>query len=338
MWRNGFLFRSSSETWPVGGEFVGVAMQTTRTREQLPAETLGPRLRAGAGVGARRIARTILAHLPRNRPYDFLHALMYFVYAHGRLPRRSSGLLNDYLFFMKTGGALADPLRQITTDKIYAKYFIDGLAGRKVTPETYAVFDSVEEIRPGDLPYRCVLKPAHAMNQLTVYLDGSDARMSEADYATLRRGLALDGYRQSREANYRHLKPRILCEELIGDRESRIEYKLLCYRGAVKLFFTAHDGPEPGIRCLNFYDRRGNMLDVVMNGRRRSEPRPLPGRFAEMCEVAERIAAHFEFVRVDFYLTDKRIYVGELTHCHNAANGRFRTLEEEREVSRILFG
>lgn len=298
---------------------------------------------AGAALGiadaaARRAGRALLRRLPRGRPFDFLHALAYFTYAHRRLPRRDSGLLNDYLFFMKTGAALTDPLREITTDKVHAKHFIDGFAGRRVTPETYAVFDSLEEIRRRDLPDRCVLKPAHAMNQIAVFLDGPDVPISEADRATLRRGLALDGYRQSREANYRHLKPRILCEELIGDRESRIEYKLFCYRGAAKLFFTACNAPEPGIRILDFYDMQGNMLDVVMNDRRRGEPRPLPARFPEMRDVAERIAAHFEFVRVDFYLTDERIYVGELTHCHNSANGRFRTLEEEREVSRLLFG
>ena len=52
----------------------------------------------------------------------------------------------------------------------------------------------------------------------------------------------------------------------------------------------------------------------------------------------EKIAQHFDLVRVDLYRRGDKIYVGELTHCHNQAHGRFETIEQEEAFSRILFG
>ena len=90
------------------------------------------------------------------------------------------------MFFLKNSNDMADALRQITSDKVYAKFFIDQVVGRKVTPETYAVFTSVEDIRRSKLPDRCVLKPAHGSGSI-VFLEDPDAEISEADYEKLRR-------------------------------------------------------------------------------------------------------------------------------------------------------
>ena len=245
--------------------------------------------------------------------------------------------MNDYLFFMKINGTLDDALIRATTDKVYSKYFIDGIVNRKITPETYAVFNSIDAIRRGDLPDRCVLKPAHGNGQLVVFLEGADSEISEADYAKLRRGLALDVYRESREGNYKQLKKRILCEELIGNAAERIEYKFICYQGVSKIVYTAYTDVVTGNRLHNYYDRHWNRLGAMQIEYPLGEYRPMPECFHEMLDIVERLAAHFELVRVDLYWTPDRLYVGELTHCHQAANGRFTTLEHEKLLSAIVF-
>ena len=286
---------------------------------------------------ARAAAKRLLARLPHTPAFDYLHALAYFLYAHRRWPRRGSGLLNDYLFFLKTGPEMREPLRRITSDKVYAKHFIDGVLGRKATPETHAVFETVDAIRRAELPARCILKPAHGAHYVVVLPDAGTA-LTEADRERLRRGLATDPYRENREANYRGLRRRIICEELVTGGEIIRDYKLFCYRGRMRVVYVCHrrlgsDAPF----AQNFYDRDWTPVDITHNYRAAGPLEERPTRLGEMIGMAEALGAHFELVRVDMYVDGDRIHVGELTHCHNQGNAAFGSLAEERELSRILF-
>ena len=50
---------------------------------------------------------------------------------------------------------------------------------------------------------------------------------------------------------------------------------------------------------------------------------PLPPQLAEMIGVAEELARPFEFLRVDFYLVDGKLYIGELTNYPGAGFEKF---------------
>lgn len=279
--------------------------------------------------------KRLLRLLPHTRRGDFLHMLVFFVYAQRRLPRRGSGLFNDWQFFLKTGGELTDPLRQVTSDKVTAKLVIDQLAGRPVTPRTYAVFSSVEEIERAPLPGPCVLKPAHASGYV-VFVEDPARGLTEAERGRLRQALAADLYAETREINYKYLRRRIICEELIAPPERIKDYKVLCFEGAVRLIQV--DWDRHGAHRQNFYDRDWRPIHITYNDNPPGPWEPEPAAFAEMKALCERIARHFGWVRIDLYLEGDRLYVGELTHCHNQAHGVFGSREQERAFSRILFG
>lgn len=276
----------------------------------------------------------LLRFLPRTRMFDFLHTLIFFIYAQKRIPRRNSGLFNDYMFYLKNSDDMADALRQITSDKVYAKLFIDQIVGRKVTPETYAVFTSVDDIRRSELPDRCVLKAAHATGAI-VFLEGPDAEISEADREKLRSALALDLYRENREINYKNLRKRIICEELINGEVTVKDYKLFCYKGMLK-FIQVNYGRHNDLD-FNFYDSQWNRMNVIYGNYPTGEWEDIPNKFTLMREITEKIARHFESVRVDLYIKSDRVYVGEITHCHVQANGVFGSIEHERTISRVFF-
>jgi hypothetical protein len=280
------------------------------------------------------VLKSLLRFLPRTRMFDFLHSLIFFIYAQKRIPRRNSGLFNDYMFYLRNSGDMADALRQITSSKVYAKFFIDQVVGRKVTPETYAVFTSVEDIRRSELPDRCVLKPAHAAGAV-VFLEGSDAEISEADYEKLRRALAFDVYTETREINYKNLRKQIICEELIDDAATIKDYKLFYYNG--KLKFIQVNAGRHGVLDFNFYDNQWNRINVTYNNCPTGEWEIIPDNFGLMCEIAGKIAQHFESARIDLYTKGDRVYVGEITHCHNQGNGIFGSIEQERTISQVFF-
>jgi len=65
---------------------------------------------------------------------------------------------------------------------------------------------------------------------------------------------------------------------------------------------------------------------------------PRPDCLPELLDVAERLSARFDFVRVDFYIDEGWIYAGEITHCSMSAAEQFGSLEEEAHLSKVIFG
>lgn len=225
--------------------------------------------------------------------------------------------------------------RRITLAKVHAKLFIDQIAGRKVTPETHAAFDSVDRIDRRALPDRCILKAAHASG-CVVFLDGPEAELTAADRQRLKSGLAYDVYRAHREINYKHLRKRIICEELLDAVEEIKDYEFFYYKGSLRFIQVVTD--RHGEYKLNLYDSDWNDLYVTYNDRLTGKGVSAPDVLPEMDRIGERIAQHFESVRIDYYLKDGEPFVGEITHCHNQGLGRFGNIEQERLISRIYFG
>ena len=59
---------------------------------------------------------------------------------------------------------------------------------------------------------------------------------------------------------------------------------------------------------------------------------------AEMIRVAETLASHFSFIRVDMYSDGQACFVGELTNCPGNASRSFMPADGELRASQILFG
>ena len=283
----------------------------------------------------RTFGRRTLHALPFGWPFDQIFSLAFFLRAHRRWPRRNSGLFNDYLYCLKNGPLLAEPLRQETSDKVTAKDFIARTLGRDLTPETYRVFDSVEEINRRDLPRTCVLKTTHGSGN-TVYVEPEDREIDPAGLAGLRAELAVNFYHVGRELNYKDLVPRVICEERVAPPAELVDLHAFCHRGRARIFRT---GVERHIAVrLNFYDRDWRPLELTYNRRASGPWREAPSYLPEIIAAADAISAPFEFLRVDFYLRVDRFFIGELTHCPNQGLAVFGSLAEERKISGILFG
>lgn len=280
------------------------------------------------------IVREALRAAPKTRGFDYAYSLASFIAANRRWPSKTSGLLNDYYFFLKNSDDICDPLRHITTDKRYAKIVIDGLSGRKITPETYAVFDTVDEIQRERLPDKCVLKPTHGSG-CVIFLEHASAPLKEEDRHALRQNLSLDHYLISRELNYKFLKKKIICEELLAGPDVIKDYKLFCYGG--KVGFIQVDADRARMHVRNIYDRNWGEIRATHGGVPFGKSEPAPKQLSDMLEIGAKIARHFESVRVDMYLCDGNIHVGELTHCHMSGNSAWGSRDEEMLVSRLFF-
>jgi hypothetical protein len=277
----------------------------------------------------KRIFRALLNGLPRNRLGDRIHHLAYFFVAHRRLPRRSSGLFNDYLFFLKASGGLEDVLRQFTSDKALAKLWIESRLGEGFTPRTLAILEP-SEVTATNVPGNCVAKPTH--------LCGTVAFLSSEPVNTDLEALRASGHRNlyevSREANYKNLRPRVIFEEMVDLPTNMVDYKLFCFDGEPRIIQV--DVARHSKHRRSLYTAGWDRIDITYSKPKGPSIEP-PACLEKMLKVARELAGDFESVRVDLYVADDRIFVGELTHCPEQAHGRFGSIEEERLFSQIYF-
>ena len=292
------------------------------------------RARAIASAGLRRM----LELLPRNRFGDTVFSAVIYAAHHHRLPRwRRPVTFNDHLFAIKRRGELDDPLRRSLTDKHLVKAHIDRVLGPGYSLETLALLTSASEIRafqPREVP--CIAKPTHLSGHVILIED----RDQPLDRERMVGWLDLDHYEWSREANYKGLRPAVMVEAYFVDAAARgpgsgvpQDYKVFCIDGRAKFVQVIRD--RFGATTRNLYTRDWSKLPFGI-----SYPAagldPRPERLAEMFELAERLAAPFRFLRVDFLVADGRLKIGELTYLPENAIGIFMPRDFDRRLGRLF--
>lgn len=120
---------------------------------------------------------------------------------------------------------------------------------------------------------------------------------------------------------YQKMETQYLVEKkLPGDVSDRpTEYKFF--------IFNQHDGrtffvvevirrySDGKIKC-GIFDNEMKRLTVGRKGCERfTESFPAPHQFSEMRDIAISLGSEFNFVRVDLYCTDEKVYFSELTFC-----------------------
>lgn len=97
-----------------------------------------------------------------------------------------------------------------------------------------------------------------------------------------------------------------------------VDYKVWCLNGKVEYILCAYDrivlGENRGYQ-LSAYDRNWNDISkkAIKEEKRGGQTLARPKHLDDMLKYAEKISKDFVVVRVDFYDTPNRIYLGELT-------------------------
>lgn len=271
----------------------------------------------------------LLSILPDTALGDRLFAFVKFIRAHRRLPTRRM-LLNDVLYSMKVEGELRNPLRVFVSDKLLVKLYVKAVLGDQFNVPTIAVLGSPEEVRKFEFPSECCVKPTHLSGKVAFNSAGA-----ELDLDVLIAWLGQNHYRQTREANYKYLKPAIIVEPILFDDQNVMDYKIFCYRGYPKLVQVDLDRRDDHVRL--FYDVAWNVLPFSMMYPRASHQIACPNNFTDLLAAAAKLSSSFNLVRIDMYTNGQQSYVGEITNCPEGAEGNFLPPSGELTASKLIF-
>ncbi|WP_372570468.1 ATP-grasp fold amidoligase family protein [Ruegeria jejuensis] len=276
-------------------------------------------------------ARPVAKRLPNTDWGDRAAYRHGFYTRHGRWPGNRM-LFNDVLFRIKSGPEIVSPERTFTSDKEFVKTYVAGIAGNAYNVPTLAILRTAEDVETFDVPEPCVIKPTHGCGSVTILKDGA-----EPDRAALANQLTENYYFVARERNYRQLKGKLIVEPLLFAGQDVNDYKVFCWKGQARCILYVNDRNRSFYRHL--FDTDWNLLPVELSPFDMKRPiPPRPKALEEMLSVAEQLSKPFGFVRVDFYLDQDRVLVGEITHCHQGGNEKFRSLQDEMALSRLIWG
>lgn len=168
---------------------------------------------------------------------------------------------------------------------------------------TPAVFDN--------LPQRFIIKATHGCKWNQVVLDKSRLDIGE----TIRRfnGFLRRKYgRRGGERHYHFIKPRVVFEQLLQSSDGGLpwDYGFFCYNGPNGFDYSFGISSPKGKSAT--FTKDWEMLSSTLSEQELA-PQLKPATFDAMVAIARTLSADFDFVRVDLYSVDGKIYFGELT-------------------------
>ncbi len=210
-----------------------------------------------------------------------------------------------------------DPRFPIFADKIAVKAEVAKLIGEEYIIETLWVGSNPEDIPFDRLKPPYVIKVNHSSGGHVFIRTAQDIKR-DAIVASMREQLGFPHGHTFREWAYLGIPRKVMVERMIEmpDGDVPEDYKFFAFQGRVHFIHFDCDRPR-GLR-QNLYDRDWHLLAVKMGYPPISEPVFRPVNLGEMIDLAEKIAAQFDFVRVDLYSPPQGILFGEVTFYPNA--------------------
>jgi hypothetical protein len=199
------------------------------------------------------------------------------------------------------------------SDKILVREFIKRRIGDNYLVKLYGTYDSLDEIDFDSLPKSFVIKTNHDSGTVILVKD-----KYKLDFNSIKLKLNYSLNRiygwDKGEWAYSLVNPKILIEEYLlpFNDAPPPDYKFQCTNGQVEFCRYTYDrGVDTKEIVL---DNQGNNLGFIIDENfKQGDQFVLNERWNDMLIVASKLSSGFKCVRVDMYVVDNQIFIGELT-------------------------
>ena len=213
------------------------------------------------------------------------------------------------------------------TDKLAVKKIVKDICGDKIkVAKVIKILKNWNDIEPNDLNPKYIIKAAHGSGWNIDIKENIDINMCKSLLGSWNRCYS------TLEKQYTYIKPVFYIEEKINDKilgttGEAIVYMIRCIKGKPISIGIKYKG------YMNNYDINWKCID--------SQSQKIPFdlllddiKFDEMLHYASILSKPFEFVRMDFYLSQTDIYFSEFTFTPNAGKQVF-TKEIEYTLGKL---
>jgi len=209
-------------------------------------------------------------------------------------------------------------LLRICADKVAMRRYVAQKIGDRFLPKVFCIADDPANINWQELPERFVIKASHGSAFVSVVHQFNPAAIDriESMVETCRAWLDVDYGKCNPEWGYTGIPRRILIEEFIesnyrGDDDVPWDFKFFVFDGRCAMVQV--DTGRFASHRRNLYSTSWQLLESTYGYPPTETPLEKPGNLDELIELAERVGAGIDFVRVDLYAANSGPVVGELT-------------------------
>jgi len=204
-------------------------------------------------------------------------------------------------------------LKTYCADKILLHDYCEMKLDKDICIPILATYDKPAQIEWNKLPNKFVIKCNHGSGYNIIVEDKSKLNKAEVNSKLnkwLNENYALLGY----ELQYYNIKRKILIEEYkeMSGQKDLTDFKLFCFNGKPEFWQIITDRRTN--EKISHFDMNWNYkpeYDWLRYSSRKDIKKP--SHYNEMVELAKKLSEDFNFVRVDFYIVDDKVYLGELT-------------------------
>jgi hypothetical protein len=235
----------------------------------------------------------------------------------GRWPDlKNPKLLNEKVMFLKLNRFNKELFSKQCADKYAVRSYVKSCGLGDLLIPLIANYDNPEDVEWNILPNRFFIKWNFGTG---LNIRCEDKGIFDVQKATkqLKKWKNNTDYLVTSELQYECEKKQILVEENLsrGGQELPEDYKVYCFNGK-PLFVLLCVDRHLGHAKFLMYDTDFNFKPSYTNDGLKYDHKKeynKPDGFDNILKYAEILAKPFEFVRVDFYIIDGKIYFGEVT-------------------------
>lgn len=206
-----------------------------------------------------------------------------------------------------------NPLYTQLSDKYKVRQFVEKKIGSQYLVPLLGCWKSTKEIDYDSLPEQFVLKCNHDSGSIVICRSKESFDRKKAE-KKLKKALKRQYFWNGREYNYKDIPRRIVAEKYLkdGNSDELTDYKYFCFNGEPK--FVQVDTGRFSEHIKKRYDVDWKFIDVKSGCENNPNKEiPMPEQHEQMLELSRILSKGFPHVRVDFYVSDGKIYFGELT-------------------------
>ncbi len=212
----------------------------------------------------------------------------------------------------------------LCADKYRMRSYVDKKGYREYLPKCYGFWEDPDDIDFSKLPEQFVLKANNGCATVMIVRDKSklnEVKVKRQMKGWLKRKFGYMGAQK----HYLSIKPGILAEELLTQTkelnkvspDSMVDFKIWCINGEPESVLVVYDRNNEHYK-LALYDINWKAIPESLNENwcnlQKSTPTlQKPKHLDEMIRIATTLSKDFKEVRVDFYESDDKPIIGELT-------------------------
>lgn len=225
-----------------------------------------------------------------------------------------------------------DSLLTQCSDKYLVRKYIEEKVEKEYLVNLLSVYSSTDVLDLNKLPNKFVLKVNHGAAQNIICTDKSTLNTQEViDKLDEWMKPNANHYYSSYEWGYKNIKPRIICEEYLGEVN---DYKIYCFNGKAQIILFATDRSEE--LKIDFLDLNWTKLPFRRGPKNINKRYRRPRLLNKIIEIANILSKPFPFVRVDFFIVKNRIFIGEMTFYPGAGLIPFEPIEWDYKLGNML--